>query len=53
MGSKSHLCLYEGGNVSTLTGVHSRQLMKNDGTGEIGLDDVRDAVRDTYDDHYP
>ena len=53
VGSKSHICLYEGGNVANLGGVHSRQLPEDTITAELSLVSVRDAIRMDNDDHYP
>mmetsp|Transcript_41578 Transcript_41578/g.49841 ORF Transcript_41578/g.49841 Transcript_41578/m.49841 type:complete len:410 (-) Transcript_41578:276-1505(-) len=53
VGTNSHLCLYEGGGVSTLGGIHSRQIQENVDTAEFNLDEVQDYIRDTSDDHYP
>lgn len=53
VGTNSHVCLYEGGGVSTLGGIHSRQIQENVDTAEFNLDEVQDYIRDTSDDHYP
>jgi threonine aldolase len=51
VGSRSHLCIYEGGNVSHHGGVHSRQITENpDST--LPIDEVLTAIRGD-DPHYP
>jgi threonine aldolase len=52
VGRHSHLCLYEGGNVSSAAGLHSRQINENPITAEFDmLSDI--MVRNDYaDDHY-
>jgi threonine aldolase len=52
VGSTSHLCLYEQGGMSTLGGVHSRQVIEND-DGTIPLQNLIDAIRPYDDPHYP
>lgn len=52
VGSQSHIALWEGGNVSNVGGVHSRQLLEDPDTAEFHPLDVRDAVRMDNDDHY-
>jgi threonine aldolase len=51
VGRQSHLCLYEGGNVSSAAGLHSRQINENPITAEFDVSDI--MVRNDYaDDHY-
>lgn len=52
VGANSHICLWEGGNVSGLGGIHSRQVAEDEATAELHLSDVRDLIRsDDSDDH--
>lgn len=51
VGKESHLTLWEGGNVSTIAGVHPRQIVE-DVLGRLDLDDVRDVWRNDSDDHW-
>ena len=51
LGHKSHTFIYEGGGISSVGGIHSRQLL-NDDFGIINLDDIKQAVRDDNV-HYP
>ncbi|NOY99138.1 MAG: low-specificity L-threonine aldolase [Chloroflexi bacterium] len=44
LGDKAHIFLYEGGGISALGGVHSRQLI-NRADGSLLLDDIRAAIR--------
>jgi threonine aldolase len=37
VGSRSHLCLYECGNVSSAANIHSRQVEENETTAEFDL----------------
>jgi threonine aldolase len=52
VGQQSHLCLYEGGNVSSAANLHSRQIDEDPDTAEfIDLSNI--MVRNEYaDDHY-
>ena len=52
IGAESHVCLWEGGNVANLGGVHSIQV-KEDQDARISIDDVRDNLRSDTDDHWP
>lgn len=52
VGTNSHICLWEGGNVANIGGVHSRQLTEDSLTAKIAPQQVRDAWRDDSDDHY-
>jgi threonine aldolase len=52
MGKVSHTFKYEGGGAAALGGVHSYTIpVQPDGT--LDLDDIRHAVRDPGNDHYP
>ena len=51
LGHKSHTFIYEGGGISSVGGIHSRQLL-NDDFGIINLDDIKQAIRDDNV-HYP
>lgn len=51
MGARAHTFLYEGGGISSLGGVHSRQIMEQP-DGALALDDLRAAIR-PEDDHQP
>jgi threonine aldolase len=51
MGARAHTFLYEGGGISALGGVHSRQIMEQP-DGSLALDDLRAAIR-PEDDHQP
>lgn len=51
VGKESHITLWEGGNVSTIAGVHPRQILE-DRNGQLNLDDVRDVWRLDDDDHF-
>jgi threonine aldolase len=51
VGRHSHLCLYEGGNVSSAASLHSRQINENPITAEFDVSEI--MVRNDYaDDHY-
>lgn len=52
MGSQSHTFLFEGGGISALGGVHSRQIPEQP-DGSLALDDIDDALRDIIDEHQP
>jgi threonine aldolase len=52
MGSQSHTFLFEGGGISALGGVHSRQIHEQP-DGSLALDDIDDALRDVIDEHQP
>jgi len=51
-GANSHLALYEAGNVSTVGGVHSKQLQEDPLTGELSIQQIRENIRGD-DQHYP
>ena len=51
IGFNSHIAIYEGGNVSNMAGVSTRQLMENkDAT--LPFDQIRDVTHLDNDDHY-
>ncbi|CAD5113061.1 DgyrCDS2255 [Dimorphilus gyrociliatus] len=52
LGDKSHICLYEQGGISTLGGVHSRQL-NNFSDGSFDISNLRNVIRPLYDPHQP
>ncbi len=52
MGSQSHTFLFEGGGISALGGVHSRQIQEQP-DGSLALGDIDDALRDIIDEHQP
>ena len=52
MGSQSHTFLFEGGGISALGGVHSRQIQEQP-DGSLALEDIDDALRDIIDEHQP
>lgn len=51
IGSNSHLAIYEGGNVSNMGGVSTRQL-EEDSNGRFQLSKIQDLIRLDNDDHY-
>lgn len=51
MGQRAHTFLHEGGGISTLGGVHSRQLQEQP-DGSLALEDVEAAIRED-DEHEP
>jgi len=51
LGARSHSVLYEGGGISALGGVHSRQV-KEQLDGSLALSDLEPLIRDS-DEHYP
>lgn len=53
VGANSHICLYEGGGVANLGGVHSRQLPEDPVTAELSFHSINDAFRLDNDDHFP
>lgn len=52
VGAQSHLCLFEQGNISTLGGIHSRQIVECPETATLPLKSVAATFRDD-DPHYP
>ena len=53
IGANSHICLWEGGNIANLGGVHSRQLFENEEDATFIMDDIRDLRKLDIDDHWP
>lgn len=53
IGSGSHINLWEGGNASSIGGIHTRQVAEDAETAELPEDDVLDCVRNGADDHWP
>lgn len=51
IGTQSHICLWEGGNVANLGGVHSRQVPENE-DGVMDLESIKDCFRLDNDDHF-
>jgi threonine aldolase len=51
LGQRTHVFLHEGGGISSLGGIHSRQL-KEQPDGSLALDEVEAAIR-ADDDHEP
>jgi threonine aldolase len=52
IGSKSHINLWEGGNVSSIGGIYARQVSEDE-HGQLSKQDVVDSIRHGYDDHWP
>lgn len=52
-GALSHINLYEGGNASSLGGIHTRQINEDAYSAELNEDDVLDCIRHGIDDHWP
>lgn len=52
VGNRSHTFMYEAGGVSVFGGIHSRQLMNQD-NGTIELGEIKSAIRDDNNIHYP
>lgn len=53
IGTYSHLCLWEGGNVANLGGIHTRQIRENDLDATLSVNDIRECWRTDNDDHFP
>jgi len=53
IGSGSHINLWEGGNASSVGGIHTRQVAEDAMTAELLEDDILDCMRDGRDDHWP
>lgn len=53
VGAHSHICLWEGGNASTVANLHSRQLIESPDKAEIDLNQLQMTVRSDNDDHFP
>jgi threonine aldolase len=51
VGKDAHVTLWEGGNISTIAGVHPRQIAE-DTFGRLSFDEIRDQWRDDSDDHW-
>lgn len=51
IGSQSHICRYEGGNVAVAAGVPTRQLPEDPETGELDLSSSCSLITDESDDH--
>jgi threonine aldolase len=51
IGTQSHLCIWEGGNVSNIGGVSTRQIHELE-NGQLPLDQVKDVWRLDNDDHF-
>jgi hypothetical protein len=51
VGKDAHVTLWEGGNISTVAGVHPRQIAE-DSFGRLDFDEIRDQWRDDSDDHW-
>lgn len=52
IGSSSHINLWEGGNISNIGGVSTKQIKEND-DAKFSPDDIRDNIRRDNDDHFP
>jgi threonine aldolase len=53
IGANSHICLWEGGNVSNLGGIHTRQIYEDDMDASLDQQAIRDLHRLDIDDHWP
>lgn len=53
IGANSHICLWEGGNVANLGGVHSRQLYEDEENATLSKEAIRDLRKLDNDDHLP
>ena len=53
IGSGSHINLWEGGNASSIGGIHTRQIEEDENTAQLVEDDIIDCVRNGTDDHWP
>jgi len=53
IGSGSHINLWEGGNASSIGGIHTRQVEEDKNTAQLLEDDILDCVRNGIDDHWP
>jgi threonine aldolase len=51
VGAASHVSLWEGGGVSTVGGIHSRQLVEDPVTARLDPAQIRGAYSDDSDDH--
>lgn len=52
LGARAHTVLFEGGGVSYLGGIHSRQVMEQP-DGSLALEDIEDVLRPGDDVHQP
>lgn len=52
VGANSHISLWEGGNAASLGGVHARQLVEDETTAELSLEEIQSAFRLDNDDHF-
>lgn len=53
IGANSHICLWEGGNMSNLGGIHTRQIYEDEMDATLDQEAVRDMFRLDIDDHWP
>lgn len=53
IGTNSHICLWEGGNVANLGGVHTRQICEDEQDATLDEQSIRDLHRLDIDDHWP
>jgi len=53
IGANSHICLWEGGNVSNLGGIHTRQIYEHEMDATLDQQAIRDLFRLDIDDHWP
>ena len=53
IGSGSHINLWEGGNASSIGGIHTRQVHEDKDSAQLLEDDILDCVRNGFDDHWP
>lgn len=53
IGSGSHINLWEGGNASSIGGIHTRQVDEDKNSAELREDDILDCVRNEMDVHWP
>eukprot|EP00535_Pseudo-nitzschia_heimii_P003006 CAMPEP_0197194162 /NCGR_PEP_ID=MMETSP1423-20130617/28710_1 /TAXON_ID=476441 /ORGANISM="Pseudo-nitzschia heimii, Strain UNC1101" /LENGTH=336 /DNA_ID=CAMNT_0042647535 /DNA_START=304 /DNA_END=1314 /DNA_ORIENTATION=+ len=53
IGSGSHINLWEGGNASSIGGIHTRQVHEEKDSAQLLEDDILDCVRNGFDDHWP
>ena len=52
VGANSHICLWEGGNAAGVGGIHTRQLVEDQFSARLSMDQIRDAARNDTDDHF-
>jgi threonine aldolase len=53
IGTYSHLCIWEGGGVSNLGGIHTRQIRESNVDATFSVGDIRECWRTDNDDHFP